>query len=101
MSTTSVYSDVPKMQIFQWFLEPQFYLVACIYMATRIFVNVSMIYMTFYLQYTISLPAEYVAVVPLVMYLSGLVVSIILKILTKRFGFKMAFIVSCLLGVGK
>ena len=33
-----------------WFTEPQFYLVALLYMATRLFVNLSQAYMPLFIQ---------------------------------------------------
>ena len=100
LSITSLTSMLPKMKIFSWFLEPQFYLIACIYMSTRLFVNISQSYISFYLQYTITLPAEYVAVIPLVMYISGFFVSLILKFATSRYGYKICFVASCVVGLG-
>ena len=89
------------MGIFGWFLQPQFYLVACVYMVTRLFVNVSNSYISLYLQHTLVLENIYVAIVPLVMYIAGFIISVILKFLTKRFGFKVAFALSCIIGLGK
>jgi Na+/melibiose symporter-like transporter len=93
------HSSGTKMGIFKWFLEPQFYLIACVYMVTRLFVNISNSYIPLYLQHSLGLENIFVAVVPLVMYISGLIVSIVLKFLTKRYGFKLAFALSCLIGV--
>lgn len=88
------------MGISKWFLEPQFYLMALIYMATRIFVNISQSYISFYLQYTISLPSDYIAIIPLVMYVAGFGVSILLRCATNRVGFKIVFVISCIVGLG-
>ena len=93
-------SCAPKMKAYQWLKEPQLYIVGCIYIVTRIFVNVSNSYLTFYLQYTVSLPTVYVAVAPLVMYVSGFLISIILKRFTEKYGYKNAFALSCLMGLG-
>ena len=59
------------MTIKDWFSEPQFYQIGCLYMFTRLFVNLTQVFIPFYLQITLQLKAMYVAVIPLVMYLSG------------------------------
>ena len=101
-SITSVITvaSIKNMRIRNWFKEPQLYLVALIYTTTRLFVNVSNSYMTLYLQHSLKLDNIYVAVVPLVMYVTGFLTSIILKFLTKRFGFKVSFALSCVIGIG-
>ena len=93
--------SIQRMRILHWFKEPQLYLVALIYTTTRLFVNVSNSYMTLYLQHSLKLENIYVAVIPLVMYVTGFLTSIILKFLTKRFGFKVSFALSCVIGLGK
>ena len=93
--------NMKPMKIFHWFLEPQFYLVACIYMAARLFVNVSQSYITFYVQYTVNLSADMIAIIPLVMYMAGFFISLVLKLVTDRFGYKIAFVLSCAVGLGK
>ena len=94
-------ASMNRMPILHWFREPQLYLVALIYTTTRLFVNVSNSYITLYLQHSLTLDNIYVAVIPLVMYVTGFLTSIILKFLTKRFGFKMSFALSCVIGMGK
>ena len=89
------------MKIYHWFQEPQFYLVAFIYMAARLFVNVSQSYITFYVQYTMELPSEMIAIIPLVMYISGFFISFVLQYVTEKVGYKIAFVSSCFVGLGK
>jgi Na+/melibiose symporter-like transporter len=98
MSMASSLNSKP-MKIFDWFKEPQFYLVACIYMSARLFVNVSQSYITFYVQYTVTLSSDMIAVIPLVMYVAGFFISLLLKFLTDRFGYKIAFVLSCIVGL--
>ena len=92
--------DVKHMKIYDWFLEPQFYVIACIYMACRLFVNMSQSYITFYVQYTVALPSEMIAIIPLVMFISGFLVSLLLKFITDRYGYKIAFALSYIVGIG-
>ena len=88
------------MKILPWFKEPQFYLVACIHMAASLFVNISQAYIAFFVHYTINLSEEMIAVTPLVMYIAGIVVSLVLKFLPAKFGLKMPFGLSCVIGLG-
>ena len=46
----SVRDFVQPMSIRDWFKEPQFYLIAGVYMSTRLFVNLSQAYLPLYLQ---------------------------------------------------
>ena len=51
---------VQPMSIKDWFREPQFYLVAGLYMSTRLFVNLSQAYLPLYLQESLQLHSKYV-----------------------------------------
>ena len=86
------------MKLLDWFLEPQLYQVALLYMCTRLFVNLSQSYMPMYLNVTLQLPQMYVAIIPSVMYVSGIFMAIIIKTVSKRLGKKFAYGISCLLG---
>ena len=72
--------------------------VACLYMSTRLFVNVAQSYMPFYLQLTLMLSPTYIAIIPMVMYVSGIFIALIMKTLTKHVGKKLAFGIACLIG---
>ena len=101
ISSTSNTKSTSKMTIFKWFLEPQFYLVACVYVTSKFFVSMSVSYIPLYMQHSLKMESVYVASVPLVMYVTGFIVSIVLKYLTDRYGFKLAFAISCLIGISK
>ena len=108
MSMASGLSTHKTMAILDWFMEPQFYLVACIYMSARLFVNVSQSYITFYVQYTVThtdaIKLEWstmIALIPMIIFLSGFIVSMVLKFITDKFGHKIAFIGSCVVGLCK
>ena len=86
------------MKLLDWFSEPQLYQVALLYMCTRLFVNLSQSYMPMYLNVTLQLPQMYVAIIPSVMYVSGIFMAIVTKTVSKRLGKKFAYGISCLLG---
>ena len=58
----SVKDFVQPMSITDWFKEPQFYLVAGVYMSTRLFVNLSQAYLPLYLQESLQLQSKYVSI---------------------------------------
>ena len=93
-------STIPKMETLDWFLEPQFYLVCCLYMSARMFINVSQSYITFYVQYTLFLSQDMVAIIPMVLFLSGFAISMVLNFIVDRFGYKISFIGACVVGIG-
>ena len=87
------------MRIKDWLLEPQVYQVACVYMTARLFVNITQAYIPLYIQETLHLKAYFVALIPVIMYLSGFFVSVIIKPITVRIGRKFMFALACLIGV--
>ncbi|KAJ4449761.1 hypothetical protein ANN_01165, partial [Periplaneta americana] len=66
------------------------YQVAMVYMATRLFVNLSQVYIPLYLHESLSMSAESLAIVPLVMFLASFVTSLLIKVLNKKFGRKVS-----------
>ncbi|XP_069674356.1 major facilitator superfamily domain-containing protein 12-like isoform X2 [Periplaneta americana] len=76
------------------------YQVAMVYMATRLFVNLSQVYIPLYLHESLSMSAESLAIVPLVMFLASFVTSLLIKVLNKKFGRKLAFLLGAVLGIG-
>ena len=86
------------MRIKDWFYEPQFYVIGCLYMFTRLFVNSTQVFMPFYLQITLQLKALYISVIPLTMYLAGLPSAFIARFVTKRLGKKVTYAIACVVG---
>ena len=97
-SQLDISSGHQTMKIMDWLREPQLYQVAFLYMCTRLFVNLSQTYMPLYLNVTLQLPQMYVAIIPMIMYVSGIFISIVTKSVSKRLGKKFAYGISCLLG---
>jgi len=82
-----------------WFWEPQFYQVALVYMGTRLFVNLSQAYIPIYLQDSLETQSKYVAIIPLVMYSSGFFTSFIMKVLNRKAGRKVSYLLGAVLGL--
>ncbi|KAM9685626.1 major facilitator superfamily domain-containing protein 12 [Trichechus inunguis] len=74
-----------------WLQEPAFYQVGLLYMSTRLIVNLSQTYMAMYLTYSLSLPKKFIAIIPLVMYLSGFFSSFLMKPINKWIGRNMTY----------
>ena len=92
---------VKKMQTYEWFMEPQFYLVTCLYMAARLFINLSQTYITFYVQFALQLSQDMLAIIPMVIFISGFAISIVLGYIVEKFGYRISFLISCVIGIGK
>lgn len=58
-----------------WFRVGMFYEVGMVYMCTRLTVNVTQVYIPFLLTVTLDMSATSIAIVPLLVYVSGYVVS--------------------------
>lgn len=71
-------------------LPLQFYQVAVLYMATRLFCNLSQAFVPIYLQDHLHLPEESVAYIPLVMYISGFLMTTMMRALNKYIGRKVS-----------
>jgi len=82
---------------YEWFKCPLFYIVAGQYCLTRLIVNITASYMPFYLQESLDLPKEYIAIVPLVQFIIGFLVSFLMKPLTKYIGKNGTYFLGCLM----
>ena len=78
---------------YQWFLKPEFYLVALIYMCTRLVVNVSQVYISLYLIDSLDLSKLSVAFSPLVIYVSGLITTLLMKYINMLLGRELTYFV--------
>ncbi|XP_019730786.1 major facilitator superfamily domain-containing protein 12 [Hippocampus comes] len=92
--------DAPRVRVLQWqhwLKEPSFYQVAFLYMCTRLIVNLSQSYISVYLTNSLLLPKKYIAIIPLVMYVSGFVSSLTMKPISKFVGITIMYFVGLLL----
>ncbi|KAJ1085165.1 hypothetical protein NDU88_005298 [Pleurodeles waltl] len=69
-----------------WLREPSFYQVALLYMSTRLIVNLSQTYIPMYLTNSLHLPKKFIATIPLVMYVSGFISSLLMKPVNRYIG---------------
>ncbi|XP_042229849.1 major facilitator superfamily domain-containing protein 12-like isoform X2 [Homarus americanus] len=107
-STSSYQNNLPtvsvcaprhfRMTSIDWLKNIQFYQVALLYMATRLFCNLSQAYVPIYIQDSLHLPQESVAYIPLVMYVAGFLTTMCMKSLNKYIGRKASFLIGCIIG---
>jgi len=91
---------VEPMKLLDWLREPQLYQVGCLYLCARLFVNLSQSYLTLYLDVTLKMKSRYIAIIPMVMLLSGLLTSPALRKINGLVGRKGAFLFGCIVGLG-
>ena len=81
-----------------WLKNSKFYVVVILYAVSRTIYTVSLAYLVFYVQDTLMLKKSYTATVPLVMVMTGLVLSKPIKQLIDLNGLEKSFILFSLLG---
>nr|XP_057928331.1 major facilitator superfamily domain-containing protein 12 isoform X1 [Doryrhamphus excisus] len=95
--------EASPLRVFQWkhwLKEPSFYQVAFLYMCTRLIANLSQSYISVYLTNSLMLPKNFIAIIPLVMYVSGFVSSLAMKPISKLVGISMMYFAGLLLVIG-
>jgi len=74
-----------------WLAQPSFWVVAMVYMLTRLAVNVSQVYLSIYVQQWLQLPPTAIATVPLLVFLASLAATLGMKRLAGELGWLWAF----------
>ncbi|EPB76791.1 hypothetical protein ANCCEY_04143 [Ancylostoma ceylanicum] len=101
-SFSSDASELMRMHWTSWFGHIQFYQIALLYMLSRLYINISQVYFPFYITLTQNFGKKYVAIFPMVSYLSSFVVSTITGIpCLNRFLNRKMYSVACLIGVSQ
>ncbi|OXU20901.1 hypothetical protein TSAR_000932 [Trichomalopsis sarcophagae] len=85
---------------FSIFKDPELYQVACIYMPTRLFVNLTQTYIPLYLHETLQMPATSLAIIPLIMYLSSFKASLAINYINAKLGRKGSYLIGAVMGLG-
>ncbi|KAK3882696.1 hypothetical protein Pcinc_012943 [Petrolisthes cinctipes] len=89
----------PQMRWRDWLQNTQFYHLSVLYACARLVANLANIYMPIYLEETLHTRQELIAVVPLVMSLSGVGASFFLRLLRKGLGKKSCLVVGIVVGL--
>ncbi|EDV21100.1 uncharacterized protein TRIADDRAFT_30948 [Trichoplax adhaerens] len=74
-----------------WLKSSLFYRVAVLYMCSRLIVNITQVYIPLYVIKTLHLHKMHIALVPLTVYVSGFLVSLVLKPINYHLGRKITF----------
>ncbi|KAK7496828.1 hypothetical protein BaRGS_00011808 [Batillaria attramentaria] len=88
-----------RKNVCEWFTDCRFYQVALVYMCTRLFVNISQVYLPMYLTETVHLDKATIANVPLACYASSFVMAIVLKVVDRRLGRMLTYVLGVALAV--
>ncbi|XP_076272380.1 major facilitator superfamily domain-containing protein 12-like [Rhynchophorus ferrugineus] len=81
------------------FTDPQVYQVAINYMCSRLFINLTQVFITLYLHEALDMVASSLAVVPLTMYIASLVTSFSVEFINKAAGRKITYSFGAMLGL--
>lgn len=92
-------SSIVHMTWKDWWFEPQFYMIFLLYMSTRLYVNISQIYFPLYLTESIKLSKEYIALVPLLVYICGFISSVLMRSITNFIGTKFTYFMGLVFAV--
>uniref|UniRef100_A0A7S3D9W1 Major facilitator superfamily domain-containing protein 12-like n=1 Tax=Palpitomonas bilix TaxID=652834 RepID=A0A7S3D9W1_9EUKA len=79
----------------KWFKESMFYKVGVIYMCTRLVINVSQVYLPFYLLDEISMEKSSIGIVPLVMYGGSILATLSLRFISKKLCRTSTYMIAC------
>lgn len=83
----------------EWFKVPCFYGVGFIYMMSRLIVNVSQVFLPFYVLDALHFPLVFITAVPATCYLASFVAANYMKRINKRFGRRRTYICGALLSI--
>ncbi|XP_068701462.1 major facilitator superfamily domain-containing protein 12-like isoform X1 [Montipora foliosa] len=93
-------NDQHKMTWREWLKKPDFYKLVFIYMATQNIVNLSQSYFPMYLTETLHFQKEAIAYFPLMILISGILMSATVKHLNKFFSNKVLFCAGTVIVIG-
>ncbi|XP_028407055.1 major facilitator superfamily domain-containing protein 12-like isoform X2 [Dendronephthya gigantea] len=80
-----------------WFREIEFYKVALIYMCTRLVVNISQVYTPQFTKVSLEHKKEIVAIIPLIVFVSGFLTTLAAKPLNVHLGQRGTYIIGLLI----
>lgn len=101
-SFSSEASELVKMSWTNWLAHYQFYQIAFLYMFSRLYINISQVYFPFYITLTQNYSKKYVAVLPMVSYITSFVISFLTSasFINRYFNRKLMYMFGCLIGIG-
>ena len=83
----------------KWFCDVRFYMVIIINCSTRLVFNQIATYMPFYMQMSTDIQKIYVALIPLVQFMSGFIISFVMELTAAKIGKELVFILGACLNI--
>lgn len=80
-----------RTSIGELFCSIEIYQVAVVYMSTRLFVNLSQVFIPLYLHETLNMAASALALVPLIMFIGSFMMTMSIESLNRRCGRRVIF----------
>lgn len=84
-----------RLSWYLWLNRADFYAIGTIYMCTRLYINVTSVYLPLYVLDSLHLDNTAIAYAPLALYAASLLVSIVIKPVLDRAGNRISFVVGC------
>ncbi|CAG9764368.1 unnamed protein product [Ceutorhynchus assimilis] len=91
--------DSPNLSLSDLFLNINLYLVGAVYMSSRLFINLTQVFISLYLTESLDMNASSIALVPLAMYIASFIASFPVGPITKIAGSKITYILGAILGL--
>ena len=83
----------------KWFCDLRFYMVIIINCSTRLVFNQIATYMPFYMQMSTDIEKIFVALIPLIQFISGFIISFVMELTAAKIGKELVFILGACLNV--
>lgn len=97
--SSNVRGGVVRVSIRELMSNCNVYQVAVIYMASRLFVNLTQVFIPLYLHETLDMAASALALVPLVMFIGSFITSLLIEPINRWFGRKFTFLLGVMFGI--
>jgi Na+/melibiose symporter-like transporter len=90
--TNNVRGTQLRTPVIDLLLSPEVYQVAVVYMSTRLFVNLTQVFIPLYLHETLDMAASALALIPLIMFIGSFMTSMIIEKLNRYLGRKVSYL---------
>lgn len=81
------------------FKTSEIYRIAVVYMSSRLFINLSQVFIPMYLHETLDMTASSLALVPLIMYIGSFVTSLLIESINRFLGRSLTYTLGTILGI--
>ncbi|XP_022902495.1 major facilitator superfamily domain-containing protein 12-like [Onthophagus taurus] len=95
----NVRGGVPRSSISDLLCSMKLYQVAVVYMSTRLFVNLSQIFIPLYLHESLNMAASALALIPLIMFIGSFLTTFIIEFMNRTIGRRISYISGGIIGI--